>query len=230
MPMLLLLACMTPMRSADPAPDSGGQDSGAQDTETVDSGSADSADPCDWSNPVDVDLANWDTVGASGSSAAHFFDFALGPDVATMLWDDGVSSTVMLGATPEHVWEALYGPDGTCRISLYVTGTYSLATDDGRLVAALPFQWEVEVATWADQDIGGVVIRGGLDPSMVAVPALGTDSGFGLDIALQTNGARLAAVKEAWALDEHITRTCVRASIGDTPGLCYDEDDRYTGE
>lgn len=209
--MLLLVACMTPLRSADPAPDSG---------------LGDSADPCDWSNPVEVDLASWETVGASGSSAAHFFDFALGPDVATMLWDDGVSSTVTLGATPEHVWEALYGPDGTCRISLYVTGTYSATTGDGRLAAAVPFQWEVEVATSIEQEVGQVAILGWLDPSMVTMTAVGTDSDFALNVWLKPDGAFGAVVDEAWALDEHITRTCVRAAVGGTPGRCSDIDDR----
>ncbi len=208
---LLLLAC-----TAEPAasPDS---------AEAVDTGQA---DPCAYDAPEEVDLEAWGTIGESGSSAQLAFDFALGPLTQALSWDDGATDSITLTASPERIWETLYGPPESCLVSLSTSGTYAVDADDFRLTASVPFLWTVEDARSLDPaTIGSVTFDSVVAGSSVTVSPLGTDSTFAVRGVLRTSGDVAAELTEAWALDEHITRTCRRASTSD-PLDCSDVDDR----
>lgn len=186
---------------------------------------AEPPDPCHWAAPEEIDLDAWDTIGVSGASAALFFDFALGPTPETLLWDDGVESTVTLTALPERIWETRYGPPESCLVTLSTSGNFGVVTDDGRLGATVPFLWAVEDAR-ALQGIESLDVTDSVDAEAVAIAPLGTDSAFVLRVRLDTSGDIALALDERWAIDEHVTRSCERGSIGDVPGDCFEVDDR----
>lgn len=174
---------------------------------------------CDYADPEIVDLGGWEGACSTGSTAADWLGFALGPWSLDLLWDDGSSSTLDMQGEPEGAVQAVAGPDEDCINPLMATGRYRFESADGRLEVEADFTWLVEDPD-GSLDLGSVVVGATVATEELALEALEAGSTARLRAVIRTDEDVAVGLWEEWTDADGLLWSCPRATTDEALSDC----------